>query len=242
VILVLGLWEWQARAGVLSALFFPAPTVIMPILFEWLTNGKLAYHLGATLSRVLTGFFIGAGAGLLLGLLMGWSDRLRNLMDPFIAAAHPMPKIAILPLIMIIFGIGETSKVVVIAVASFFPMVINTMAGVRQISPLYFDVARNYGAGPLKVFLRIIIPGSLPLILTGTRIALNLSLLLAIAVELTAAQEGLGVLLWLAWETLRTEELYASLAVIAVLGIICNVALRQATGFLLPWRMQERDL
>ncbi len=242
VILVLLVWEWQVRVGNISFLFFPAPTIIAWTLIRWFTNGELTSHLLATLSRVFLGFTFGSTTGLFLGLSMGWSRRLRAVLDPLLAAAHPVPKIAVLPLVMILFGIGETSKIVLVAVATFFPMAINTMTGVRQIPPLYFEVARNYHAGWLKVFTRVIIPGSLPLILTGIRLAFNIALLLTIAVELVTAQQGLGALIWLAWETLRTEELYASLAVIAALGIGGNAGLQYVMKYLVPWRTGEYNV
>jgi len=243
VILVgaLTVWEWQVRIGGLSALFFPAPSTIALTLVRLLTSGELATHLSATLSRLFLGFALGGLPGLILGLAMGWSRRLRAIIDPLIAAAHPVPKIAVLPLIMIIFGIGESSKIVVVAVAVFFPMLINTMAGVRQISPIYFEVAENYGAGLFKVFTRVVVPGGLPLVLTGARLALNTALVLTIAVELVAAREGLGEMIWFAWQTLRTEELYASLIVIAALGISLNFLLQRLTARLVPWQV-EREI
>jgi len=234
----LTVWEWQVLTGGLSALFFPAPSAIILILVRLLTNGELAIHLSATLSRLFLGFALGGLPGLILGLAMGSSRRLRVLVDPFIAAAHPVPKIGVLPLIMIIFGIGEFSKVVVVAVGVFFPMLINTMAGVRQISPIHFEVAQNYGASLFKVFTRVVVPGSLPLVFTGARLALNVALLLTIAVEMVAAQEGLGEMIWFAWETLRTEELYASLIVIAALGISFNFLLQRLTAHLVPWKKE----
>jgi ABC-type nitrate/sulfonate/bicarbonate transport system permease component len=239
VAVALAVWEWQVRTGGLSALFFPAPSTIALTLVRVLASGKLATHLSATLSRLFLGFALGGLPGLILGLAMGWSRRLRVVVDPFIAAAHPVPKIAVLPLIMIIFGIGESSKVVVVAVAVFFPMLINTMAGVRQISPIHFEVAQNYGASLFKVFTRVVVPGSLPMMLTGTRLALNIALLLTIAVELVAAREGLGEMIWFAWETLRTEELYAALIVIAALGISFNLFLQRLTARLVPWQVER---
>jgi ABC-type nitrate/sulfonate/bicarbonate transport system permease component len=239
VAVALTVWEWQVRSGGLSALFFPAPSTIARTLIRLLTNGELAVNVGATLSRLLLGFALGGLPALILGMAMGWSRRLRAVVDPFIAAAHPVPKIAVLPLIMIIFGIGESSKVVVVAVAAFFPMLINTMAGVRQISPIYFEVAENYGASLFKVFTRVVVPGSLPLVLTGARLALNVALLITIAVELVAAQEGLGEMIWFAWETLRTEELYASLLVTAALGIGFNLLLQRLVARLVPWQVER---
>jgi ABC-type nitrate/sulfonate/bicarbonate transport system permease component len=239
VAVALTVWEWQVRSGGLSALFFPAPSTIARTLIRLLTNGELAVNVGATLSRLLLGFALGGLPALILGMAMGWSRRLRAVVDPFIAAAHPVPKIAVLPLIMILFGIGESSKIVTVAVGVFFPMLINTMAGVRQISPIYFEVAENYGASLFKVFTRVVVPGSLPLVLTGARLALNVALLITIAVELVAAQEGLGEMIWFAWETLRTEELYASLLVTAALGIGFNFLLQRLAARLVPWQVER---
>lgn len=235
IVAVLALWEWRARSGSISTLFFPAPSTIIQTFARLLASGELAIQLGATLSRLLLGFALGSAPGLIFGLTMGWSRRLRAVIDPFVAALHPIPKISLLPLIIIIFGIGETSKIVAVAVGSFFPMVINCMAGVLQISPTYFDVAKNYGAGPLKVFKRVILPGSLPLVLTGARISLNIALLITISVELVAAKKGLGAVIWFAWQTLRTEELYASLIVISALGIGFNLFLQRLKLRLVPW-------
>ena len=239
VAVILAAWEIAVRSGKLSALFFPAPSVIVRTLIRLLTDGTLVTNVGATLSRVLVGFLLGGIPGVTLGLLMGWSRRLHAVADPFIAAAHPVPKIAILPLIMIIFGIGESSKMIVIAVATFFPILINTMTGVRQIHPIHFEVAKNYGASLVKIFTRVVIPGSLPLILTGMRLALNIALLLTIAVELVAAEKGLGAMVWLAWETLRTEELYASIVVAAALGICFKLLLHRLMRSVVPWRMER---
>ena len=239
VLLPLAGWEWLVRSARVSPLFFPAPSAIALTLLQLLKSDKLAINLAATLSRVFLGFVLGAVPGLILGLIMGWSHRLRVFIDPFIAAAHPVPKIALLPLIMIIFGVGESSKVAIVGMAAFFPMLINAMAGVRQISLIHFEVAENYGASLIKVFTRVVVPGSLPLVLTGARLALNAALLLTIAVELLTAQKGLGVMVWFAWQTLRTEELYASVAVTAALGISFNLLLQRLAVHLVPWQVER---
>lgn len=236
VVLALFVWEMSVYFGLLSALFFPAPSTIAQSLIKLISNGELLTDLFATLSRLVQGLLIGGSSGLLLGLLMGYSQPLRTVVDPFIAAIHPMPKISLLPLVMIIFGIGEASKIVLIAMAGFFPMLINTMAGVQQINPIYFEVAQNYGASTRQLFRRVVLPASLPLILTGARLALNSALVITIAVELLSAQEGLGSTIWFAWQTLRTEELYATLFVIALLGIGANWSLERITPILTPWQ------
>jgi ABC-type nitrate/sulfonate/bicarbonate transport system permease component len=232
-------WEWAAREGIVSMLFFPAPSSILTALLQTVSDGTLATHVLATLGRLLAGLVLGAGPGLLAGLCLGWSPRLRTTVDPLIAFLHPLPKIAVLPLVMIVFGIGEASKIVVVALGAFFPMLIAVMAGVRQIHPETFEAAQAYGANRRQVFAHVVVPGSLPLVLTGLRLSFNIGLLLTVAVELTSAQEGLGKMIWLAWQTMRTENLYAALFVLAALGAGFNTLLAAAGERLAPWQVER---
>ena len=162
------LWEILSDFKLISTLFFPSPSTIMITFWEMLVGGKIISNLAISLGRVVVGVVAGLVPGVILGLAMGWSKRVRNIFDPFIAATNPIPKLAIFPLIMIIFGIGEASKIVAIAITTFFPMLINSMAGVRQLNPVFFEVAQNYGANRWKTFTRVVLPGSLPMILAGS--------------------------------------------------------------------------
>jgi NitT/TauT family transport system permease protein len=240
LILFLLAWEWGARAKLISTLFFPPPTVIFETLIDQLFNDDLSVHLSHTLLRIVLGFGIGGSTALLLGFFMGWSKGLRRVVDPFIAALHPMPKVSLLPLIMIIFGIGERSRLVIVALVTFFPILISTVAAVRQIDPTYFDVARSYGARPLKTLWRVVLPGSLPIVLSGVRLGMNSALVLTITVEIITAQWGLGAVVWLAWETFRVEEVYAALVIIALLGLAINRLLVLLTRRLLPWQADRQ--
>jgi NitT/TauT family transport system permease protein len=231
-------WEFCVAQRWLLALFFPAPSTIAQTLIAQILRGTLPAACLATLLRMGSGLLLGGGSGLVLGLLLGWSSLLRRLFDPWVAALHAVPKISILPLFMIIFGIGETSKLMVIAFSTFFPMLINTMAGVQQIASVYWEVAHNYGASRTKLFRRVIIPASLPFILTGLRLALNTALLLTVAVELVSAKDGLGAMIWLAWQTLRVAELYVALFVIALLGLGFLQLGQKIEQWLLPWQNQ----
>jgi len=237
VLVLLIAWEGGARAGLFSILFFPTPSAILSALVRSAADGTLPIHVFATLRRVVAGMLIGAGPGLLAGLYLGWSPRLRATIDPLIAFLHPLPKIAVLPLVMIVFGIGEASKVVVVALGTFFPMLIAVMAGVQQIHPETFEAAEAYGANRRQVFAHVVVPGSLPLVLTGIRLSFNIGLLLTVAVELTSAQEGLGKMIWLAWQTMRTENLYSALFVLAALGAGFNALLAGVGERLAPWHV-----
>lgn len=236
---LVAVWETLARLSLLPPVLFSSPTAVMGTLLESFRSGEMVRHVTATLLRTIPGLLIGAVPGLLLGLAMGWSVTLRRAVDPILMAVHPIPKIAILPLLMIFLGIGEASRIAVAAVAAFFPMLINTMAGVRQISPLYLEVAENYGASRWKLFTRVVFPGSLPMSLSGLRLAANVTLLVTISAEIVMAEVGLGSLLWLAWETLRVELLYATLVVVSLLGIGLSTSLHALRRTLIPW---EPDL
>ena len=235
-LLVFGAWELASRGEVISPLFFPAPSTIIETMIRLFGTGELTANLLATIGRLLTGFLIGGMVGLSVGILMGWSAAVRQVVDPLIAAIHPVPKISIFPLIMIVFGIGALSKTLVIAVAAFFPVVINTTAGVRQISPIYFEVAQNFGANPWQVLRYVILPGSSPMILAGVRLALNISLSITTAVELLMAHNGLGAMIWLSWQTLRIEELYAAIFCLAVIGTAIRLTVIFMARRLVPWQ------
>jgi len=240
--LLFGSWELAGRLEWIPVLFFPAPSVILGTIYDMASSGELPVHIGATLSRLLLALVWGGGAGLILGMGMGYWPRLRTVVDPFVAALHPVPKMSLLPLIMLIFGIGWFSKALVVAVSTFFPMTINAMAGVRQIDPNYFDVAKVYGATRWRVFRRVVVPGSLPLVLAGARMAMNRALGATIGLELITAETGLGSMLFFAWQTLRTEELYATIFVIAALGWLFRWITNRIALALVPWQGDPRGV
>ncbi|MGH7711130.1 MAG: ABC transporter permease [Gemmatimonadaceae bacterium] len=235
VILVAGVWELGVRTHIMSGMFLPAPSEILRELTLGLWGGSLRTALGATAVRVASGLLIGGVLGALLGLLMGASRRLGRLLNPLIAAVHPIPKLAMLPLFMVFFGLGETPKVIVVSAAAFFPMLLSTMAGVRHIASVHFDAARTYGASRGQLIRHVVIPGSVPMMLSGLRLAANIAFLSAIAVEMVAAKNGLGAEVWLAWQVLRLEQLFATLVVIASMGVAVNATLRWLSRHVAPW-------
>ena len=234
-ILFLCAWQLAAQAGLISATFFPAPSRIWTSLLKLANSGDLATAMGATLLRFGIGLLAGSVLGALLGLLMGWWRGLRHFLDPFIAAVYPIPKIAIFPLILVIFGLGEQSKFVAIALAAFFPMLITSLAGVQQINRVYFEVGRNYGARGRQFFSRILLPGSLPSVMAGLRLSSNMAFVVTITVEIVASNTGLGVLLWFGWQTFRVSEIYAVLVVIGLVGLTISYVIDRLTRTLVPW-------
>ena len=241
---ILLLWELCGRVGFLNPLFFPVPSLIIAAFFTMLVDGEIQANLSVTLFRVFTGFLIGTIPGIAIGLLMGASEKIRLLLDPIVAAIYPIPKLAIFPLFMIIFGIGELSKIMAVAIGCFFLVLINAMAGVRNINKVYSDVAKNYGAKKRQLFTRVILPASLPMIFTGIRLALGTSLIVVVGVEFVSANYGIGALIWNAWQTFEIEKLYVGIFLCAILGILFTAVLKWAEVRITPWfgHMAHRDL
>jgi ABC-type nitrate/sulfonate/bicarbonate transport system permease component len=235
-VVLLAAWEIAGRAGWINPLFFPTPTFIVATMGRMIASGELWIHLSVSLRRVALGFVLGAAPAVVIGLAMGYSGRVRMLMEPLISATYPIPKLVILPIIMLIFGIGEASKIVIVAVGAFYPAVINAAAGVAGIRPVFFEVARNFNATRWQKFWRVVVPGSLPLVFAGLRLAFGMALLLVVASEFVSARTGIGAMIWLAWETLRTEKLYAGIAAWAIIGTVSSAVLAGVQRRVIRWR------
>ncbi len=234
-VVLLGIWEVLKRSGVQMGMFMPAPSSIGASLWGMISDGTLATHLVVTIIRIIGGLIGGAAAGLLLGLAMGMSTRLRRLMDPIVAALHPIPRLAFFPLLIVVFGVGESSKLAAVSLGAFFPMLLNTVAGVRGMNPVHLELARSYGASRRQMFLNVLLPGSLPLMLTGLRLSSNVAFHATIGVEMVGSRTGIGSLLWLSWQTFRIDQLYATLTVIAAVGIGLATLIRWITVRGAPW-------
>ena len=230
------LWEIAARFGWIDVRFFPAPSKIFVTMMELIQNGQLWVHLKASMYRLFWGFVWGGVPALLLGISMGLNRTLRAVMEPLISATYPIPKSAILPLILLIFGLGEPSKVVMVAIGLFFPILINTMTGVLEIQKIYFDVSKNFGADRYQVFMTVALPGAMPLIMTGVKLGVGMGLILISLAEMIGAKSGLGYMMWNAWEILSVETMYVGLLVIAALGVLFTVILNEIERYLVPWK------
>jgi len=236
---VLVVWELLVRIRVLDLRFFPAPSSVSKTLFDLIVSGALLDDIGISLTRISAGFAIGASAGMILGLIMGLSRLVRAAIKPLVGVIYPIPKIAILPLVMLIFGLGESSKYAIVAIGVFFLVMLNTMAGVMTIDKIYLDVGRNYGARRIDVLRTIAIPGALPLIFTGLRLAWGTALLLIVAAEFVSARSGLGYRIWNAWQTFAVEEMYSGLLTISALGLLSFAILDVIERRLIPWKHEN---
>ena len=230
------LWELCSSLGYINQLFLPAPSAICLALVNLLLEGEIAAGLTASLTRIILGFLLGSVLGLLVGLLTGTSALADRLGTPLVHALYPIPKIALLPLFVLWLGIGELSKVTIIALGVFFPVAMNTYAGVKNMDPLLLKVAASFNAGWLMTLRRVILPAALPMIFAGLRLAAGTSLLLLVAAEMLAAQEGIGALILHYGDLMLTDKLMAGVIILSLLGLGFNLLLRWCEKKAIPWK------
>lgn len=235
-LLVLGIWEFLSRTEIINPLFFPPPTTLEQTARELIESGELWDDTRISLLRILTGFVVAAVPGVLIGMLMALWWPLRALLAPITSALFAVPKIAILPLVILIFGLGETSKIAMVAVSVFFLVVINTMAAVLDVDKAYFEVARNAGAPWWKQITTVALPGALPAIFSGLRLGLGFSLLVIVGTEFLAAREGIGYLIWNSYQIFAIEKMYVGLIVTALLGWLLSLVMDGVERIVMPWR------
>jgi NitT/TauT family transport system permease protein len=230
------LWELLADTHVIDTRFFPAPSSIAATFVKLLRTGDLETNTAVSLMRLFWGFVLGAVPALVLGLTMGLYRPIRVLIEPLVLGTYPIPKSAILPLILLIFGLGEPSKIVMVAIGVFYPVVINTMSGVLQIPAIYLDVGHNFGASRWAMFRTIALPGALPFIMTGVKLGAGMGLILIAIAEMIGAQSGLGYMIWNAWTILSVNTMYVGLITIALIGFILTFGLNELERVLIPFR------
>jgi NitT/TauT family transport system permease protein len=232
------LWQLLLMLGFGDRRFIPAPTDIAYRFWEMIASGELAQHTGATLYRVFAGFFAGTIPGIVLGLLMAMFRPVRIFVDPLIASLFPIPKIALMPLLLLVFGFGDASKIAVVAIAVFFPVIINTYSGAANIDKIYWDVAKNYGANQSVMFRRIVFFGALPMIFAGLRIALAVSFIVLVASEFVATKIGIGYMIWNSWELLQVDVMFVGIVTVGVLGLVATVVLQEIERKVIPWKAE----
>jgi ABC-type nitrate/sulfonate/bicarbonate transport system permease component len=243
-VLLLAVWEIAAGLGIVDTRFFPAPSTIFLAAWQMLQpsrqypSGELWTNMSISLARIGVGFALGAVPGVIIGLVMGLFGPVRAIVQPLVDATFPIPKIAVLPLFIMVFGIGEESKYAIIAVAVVYVVLINTVAGVRNIDRIYLDVAKNYHAGRFMQFTDVALPGALPLILTGLKLGMGVALLVIVSAEFVGAKSGIGFLIWTSWQIFQVEKMYVGLLIIAVIGFGSAIALNRIERVLVPWKQR----
>jgi NitT/TauT family transport system permease protein len=236
VVAALGLWEAAWRAGWISPLFFSGPsTIAARFLSDW-AHGTLASDIAYSGRNFALGFAFATAAGVVLGVFLGWYRRFRLLADPFVNALYATPRIALVPLIILWFGIGMGSKVFVVFLSAFFPILVNTIAGVKALDEDLLRAARSFCASDLQIFTTVAIPGSVPFILAGVRQGVAHGLIGVVVGEMFAGSEGIGFMIAYGGQTFATDTLFVGVAIIAFAGILLTWAAERLQRRFSQWR------
>jgi len=234
-------WELFVRWRGIAPIYLPAPSAIAVYLWRMLVDGSMEYHLGVTLLRIFAGFLLAAIAGVGLGLLMGMSRIVARVADTWIAALYPLPKISLIPLLIIWLGTGEAYRIVISAITAFFPIVISTYSGIRQVDPGLLKAARDLGASARQIQLKIVVPAAMPSILAGLQLGMGVTIILIVAAEMIggSSQSGMGFLLINSGQVMETEKVFASLVVLAVMGAVIIKLQQWIDRKIAPWMAHD---
>ncbi|MEZ5653555.1 MAG: ABC transporter permease [Burkholderiaceae bacterium] len=235
VVLIL-IAEWGTRAGWISALTLPRPSEVLRTFQELYASGLLFKHLGPSLSRLGLGALIGVGVGVAIGLMIGLLSYVRAGLVPVVAAMFPIPKIALLPLFVIWFGIGEASKVALIAFGTFTPTAVATYGAVDNVDRTLIRMGQSFGLSWWSIVRKIVLPGAMPGILSGLRISLAIAIILLVAAEMLGAEYGIGAYILQAGSLYDLERLFVGVAILSLLGVLVNAAVGLVERRLLRWR------
>lgn len=228
-------WELLVRTNVIKPRVLPAPSTVFTTAWQLISNGVLPSNLLVSLGRAGLGFVIGGSIALTLGFTVGLSRLAEALVDRSLQMIRTIPFLALMPLVIVWFGIGETGKIFLVALAVTFPIYVNTVLGIRQVDPKLLELGRNYGLSRGELITKIVLPGALPSILVGLRYALGISWLALVVAETVGASSGLGFMAMDAREFLRTDVIVLSIIIYALLGILVDVIIRWLERRLLVW-------
>jgi len=238
-ILLLLLWEGISRGGRVDQRFWPAPSSLWGTTTQMIRNEDLLGEIWLSLERILAGFALGAIPGVIIGLLMGISWPVRAFLMPIATAIYAIPKIALLPLVLIALGTGEMARWVIVALSIFFVVALSTMGGVLALDPIFTDVARNFGGDRWTLFRTVALPGATPAIFTGLRLALGFALIVVVGTEFVRPNGGIGSLIWESYSILSIKKMYVGLIVTALLGWLLVLALDLLERWVVPWRKAQ---
>mgnify|MGYP001559266635 CR=1 FL=1 len=235
-VLLIAFWEVASRQRWVSPIFLPSPMEIATALYDLAADGTLARHLSQSLVRLFGGWVVGTGAGLVAGTAIGLWSLSRAVGVPVVSALFPIPKIALLPLLILWLGIGETSKIAVIALGVFFPTVIAVYSGIDAVPRNLIRMGQSFNLPPSAILAKIVLPGALPGILAGFRISTSIALILLVAAEMIGADYGIGAFILASGNLMRTDQLLAGVVILSVLGLIVGAVLSRLERWLLRWR------
>jgi ABC-type nitrate/sulfonate/bicarbonate transport system permease component len=237
IVAVVVAWEALVRLRGIAPIYLPAPSSVFVYLSRMIADGSMPYHLGITLLRIFVGFALAAVCGIVLGVLMGMSRTVARVADVWIAALYPLPKISLIPLLIIWVGTGEAYKIVISAISAFFPIVISTYAGIRQTDRGLVKAAKDLGANARQIQLKVVIPGAIPSIFAGLHLGMGIAIILVVAAEMIggSSQGGMGWLLISSGQVMETEKVFASLIVLAVVGAVVIKLQQWIDRKVAPW-------
>jgi ABC-type nitrate/sulfonate/bicarbonate transport system permease component len=233
---IIAIWEFGSQSGLISKIALPAPSEAFSAFLRLARSGMLWVHLGVSLKRLLIGWLFGTLLGVTAGLAIGLFSVARAGLSPLVSALFPIPKIALLPLFIIWFGIGEGSKIATILFGTFFPIVIATYAGVDGVDRNLIRMGQSFNMPWISIVRKIILPGALPAILSGLRISASIGIILLVAAEMIGAEHGIGAYILLAGSLMATDQLIAGVAMLSVLGLTLSWIIGRAEARLLQWR------
>lgn len=229
------LWELFARKHWVDTNYFPSITHILKVLLELITSFEIIHHVLISLKRVFFGFFAGSVIGYVLGFLCGYAKIIYEVLELTIEFLRPMPSIALIPIGILFFGLGDSLNVAIIGYACSWPIFVNTMGGVRSIDIVYLRTAQSFGLNPLQIILRIIAPASLPSAFTGLRVGLGIAVAVVVITEMVASGNGLGAFIFNTSISFRIPEMYAGIIVIGLFGYALNQLFFLLERFVLRW-------
>jgi len=243
--ILLIIWQILVVFGKYNEYFLPSPIKVFFGIIELITDGSLFIHIRISLFRFFVGYILAIFAGITLGLLLGWLTKLWGVIDPIVQFIRPISPIAWFPFIVLWFGIGDLPAIVVIFIASFFPILLSTISAVQKINPIYLKIAKNFGIKQPYVFSKIIFPAAFPYIMIGLHLALGAAWIFLVAGEMVGAQSGLGFLIIDSRNNLRTDLVLAGIIFIGVLGVILDKLIKILENWILKnWGMEpsEKDV
>ncbi|MFG1736511.1 ABC transporter permease [Micromonospora chalcea] len=231
------IWETVPRASLVDRVFLPPLSEVLAAWWELLRTGQLADHVGASLTRSLTGLALAVVTAIPLGLLIGWYRPLADLLSPLLEVFRNTAALALLPVFVLILGLGETSKIALVVYACSWPILLNTIAGVKGVDPLLIRSARSMGLNHLRLFQKVILPASVPTVFTGVRLAGAYSILVLVAAEMVGAKAGLGYLVNYAQYNFAIPDMYAGIITISAIGLVVNQLLVAGERRFSTWRV-----
>ncbi len=237
-LVLLIIWEIVSRLEWVPTWFLPVPSMVLKTLYGMAVSGEVFYHAAISIGRALSGYTIAAVVGIGLGLLIAWSRIVEDFFDPLIELIRPLSTFALIPIFFLWFGIGNTSKIMIIFKSCFFPIVLNTIAGIKGVDKKLIMAAKALGAEGRQLWIRVLIPSALPMIITGMRVSTAIAMMALVGVEMITSDSGLGFLVIDAQRTFDTERVFAGIIVLSILGFTSDWVARRIQARLLSWHSE----